>query len=182
LQNKECNYKCHRKCKASAAACPSAAPPRFLDDNSSNKSSRAMTYLRSLQQQQQPLEASVKLDQAMPSLQSNTVETNKDFKVSKSKQDSTLGYIHAIASSDKLHTILATAATNEQDPINAYLANQPALNPQLTAKNFTRFVSRCGPVFAFRNKLLLLLSWENPVDTFIALIIYCLVCKYSFYS
>jgi hypothetical protein len=29
---------------------------------------------------------------------------------------------------------------------------------------------------------LLLLSWENPVDTFIALIIYCLVCKYSFYS
>ncbi|KAI8884082.1 hypothetical protein K501DRAFT_218157 [Backusella circina FSU 941] len=170
----ECSYKCHRKCKASATACPSEVSSRFLDDdNHSNKSSRAMSYLRSLQQHQQPLEGSVQLEEATPS---NTMETNKDFKVNKSS--STLGYIHAITSSDKLHTILATAAENEEEPINAYLANQPALNPQLTAKNFTRFVSRCGPVFAFRNKALLLLSWENPIDTLVVLILYCLVCLY----
>lgn len=91
---------------------------------------------------------------------------------------STFEHVKAIITSDKLHNILAEAATTEQVPVNAYLSQQAPLNPQITARNFTRFVSRCGPVFAFRDELLLLLSWENRVDTLVSLIIYCIVCMF----
>lgn len=66
---------------------------------------------------------------------------------------------------------------NDEEPTNEYLASQAALNPNVTTKNFTRFVSRCGPVFAFRDELLWLLSWKDRVDTFVSMIFYCIVCK-----
>jgi hypothetical protein len=94
-------------------------------------------------------------------------------------EESMFQHIYAIATSDKFQTILADAAVNQDEPINTYLANQAPLNPQITAKNFTRFVSRCGPVFAFRDELILLTSWKNRLDTLVSLIIYCIICKLS---
>lgn len=151
----ECGFTCHHKCRDLAPKCTSATPKRFLDDTS-NSNSRAENYLRRLSHK-------AGADQV-------TVTPNQ-------VQETTLEHVRAIISSEKLQNIIYEAATDNKTPINTYLANQPPLNPQITARNFTRFVSRCGPVFAFRDELLLLLSWENPVDTAISLFIYCAVCK-----
>lgn len=88
--------------------------------------------------------------------------------------------IKRIATSDEFQNVLVSAAINSTDttqPVNDYLANLPPLNPQNTAKNFSRFVSRCGPMFAARDNVILLLSWNKPIDTLVALLIYCIVCK-----
>ncbi|CEI90467.1 hypothetical protein RMCBS344292_04792 [Rhizopus microsporus] len=80
-----------------------------------------------------------------------------------------------------IENIIVSAAINASDttqPTNEYLANLPPLNPQNTAKNFSRFVSRCGPMFTFRDNVILLLSWDKPMDTLAALFIYCLLCLY----
>lgn len=79
-----------------------------------------------------------------------------------------------------IENIIVSAAINASDttqPTNEYLANLPPLNPQNTAKNFSRFVSRCGPMFTFRDNVILLLSWDKPMDTLAALFIYCLLCN-----
>ncbi|CAO3662788.1 unnamed protein product [Rhizopus stolonifer] len=92
-----------------------------------------------------------------------------------------LSKIKNIAGSEEFQNILVSAAINASDstqPTNEYLANLPPLNPQNTAKNFSRFVSRCGPMFTFRDNVLLLLSWDKPTDTMAALFIYCLLCLY----
>ncbi|KAI7907199.1 integral peroxisomal membrane peroxin-domain-containing protein [Cokeromyces recurvatus] len=174
VECKECGYICHRKCQLSASVCSSANLNEFLND-SSHPDSLAENYLRQL---------SHKVGSDRSSIISSTATLKKSkqqhINVNKSNvYNSTLDHIKAIAASDKLHNILAEAALAEQQiPVNAYLANQAALNPQITAKNFTRFVSRCGPVFAFRDELLLLLSWKNRTDTFVSLIIYCIICLY----
>lgn len=161
LECKECHYTCHRKCQTSASKCPNAIPSRFLDDTP-HEDSRAEQYLRQLKQRtdNEPQSAS----------------SAKPIKANSSQTLSGYQHVRALATSDKLHTILADAMTDQSEPVNAYLANQPALNPQITTKNFTRFVSRCGPVFAFRDELLLLLSWKNKVDTLISMIVYIAFC------
>jgi hypothetical protein len=88
------------------------------------------------------------------------------------------------ATSEEFQQAIVTAAVHSTDaaqPANDYLATLPPLNPQTTTKNFTRFVSKCGFIFAFRDQLILLLSWHKPVDTMTALISYCLICKYRNY-
>lgn len=158
----ECHYTCHRKCQTSASKCPNAIPSRFLDETP-HQDSRAEQYLRQLKERTytEPQNAS----------------SSKPAKVDSSQTLSGYQHVRALATSDKLHTILADAMMDQSEPVNAYLANQPALNPQITTKNFTRFVSRCGPVFAFRDELLLLLSWKNKVDTLISMIVYIAFCK-----
>lgn len=163
----ECHYACHRKCKTSASKCPNAVPTKFLDDTST-KDSPAEKYLRQLQQKNETIS---------PSSSSSTTSSINP----QPTKETTYQHLSAIATSDKFHNILADAVTNQDEPVNAYLANQPPLNPQLTTKNFSRFVSRCGPVFEFRDRLILLLSWKNPVDTLVSLIMYCIICKYHFY-
>ncbi|CEP10346.1 hypothetical protein [Parasitella parasitica] len=94
-------------------------------------------------------------------------------------EGSSLSKLKKIATSDEFQNVLVSAAIHSSDttqPPNEYLANLPPLNPQNTAKNFSRFVSRCGPMFAFRDNAILLLSWNKPIDTLAALIIYCLIC------
>lgn len=167
----ECGYNCHRKCQSAAPKCARAITHGFLDDTDTASNSRAEKYLRQLSQKST-------LTDRRPSTSSST--SSKHVKLGgTSVYQSTFEHVKAIATSDKLQHILAEAATTEQVPVNAYLAQQAPLNPQITARNFTRFVSRCGPVFAFRDELLLLLSWENRVDTLVSLIIYCLICKSS---
>ncbi|KAG2210263.1 hypothetical protein INT47_003248 [Mucor saturninus] len=75
--------------------------------------------------------------------------------------------------------VIVSAAIHSSDPsqpVNEYLANLPRLNAQNTAKNFSRFVSRCGPMFSARDQLILLLSWDKPIDTSVALLLYCILC------
>lgn len=96
------------------------------------------------------------------------------------QQHSPLSKLKQIATSEEFQNVLISAAINSTDttlPPNDYLANLPPLNPQNTAKNFSRFVSRCGPMFAFRDNVILLLSWNKPIDTAAALLVYCLICK-----
>lgn len=81
---------------------------------------------------------------------------------------------------EQIESIIISAAVDacdSADPPNEYLANLPPLHPQISAKNFARFASRCGPMFTFRDSVILLLSWEKPIDTLVAMIIYCMICK-----
>lgn len=135
-------------------------------DDTPNQDSRAEQYLRQLKQRTD--------NEPQSSSSSKTPKTDSSQKL--------FGYQHvrAIATSDKLHSILADAVTDHSEPVNAYLANQPALNPQITTKNFSRFISRCGPVFAFRDELIFLLSWKNKVDTLISMIVYIGFCKFMY--
>ncbi|KAG1459756.1 hypothetical protein G6F46_006148 [Rhizopus delemar] len=97
------------------------------------------------------------------------------------QEKDSLSKLKNIAGSEEFQNILVSAAINASDntqPTNEYLANLPPLNPQNTAKNFSRFVSRCGPMFTFRDNVILLLSWDKPTDTLAALFIYCLLCLY----
>lgn len=99
-------------------------------------------------------------------------------------EGSSLSKLKKIATSEEFQNVLVSAAIHSSDttqPPNEYLANLPPLNPQNTAKNFSRFVSRCGPMFAFRDNVILLLSWNKPIDTLAALIIYCLICKLIYF-
>jgi hypothetical protein len=131
----------------------------------SKEGSLAENYLRQLAQTSRTAsDSSIKAIQKKPDSSNHEVE-------------SPFNHFVALITSDKLQDIIAEAATTEQIPINAYLANQAPLNAQISAKNFTRFVSRCRPVFALRDQVLLLLSWENPIDTLVSLILYCLLCK-----
>lgn len=97
-----------------------------------------------------------------------------------SEEASSLSKLKDIATSEEFQNVLVSAAvyaTNTTTPPNEYLANLPPLHPQSTAKNFSRFVSRCGPMFSFRDNVILLLSWHKPMDTLAALLVYCLICK-----
>ena len=87
-----------------------------------------------------------------------------------------------VPSSEELETILVSAAihADQTQVAEQYMANLPPLNPQTTAKNFSRFVSRCGPMFTFRDRVILLLNWDKPVESWIALLTYCLLCLYPF--
>ncbi|KAI8340351.1 integral peroxisomal membrane peroxin-domain-containing protein [Choanephora cucurbitarum] len=87
-----------------------------------------------------------------------------------------------VPSSEELETILVSAAihADQTQVAEQYMANLPPLNPQTTAKNFSRFVSRCGPMFTFRDRVILLLNWDKPVESWIALLAYCLLCLYPF--
>ncbi|KAG2211443.1 hypothetical protein INT45_006068, partial [Circinella minor] len=83
--------------------------------------------------------------------------------------------------SEHIQSVIVTAAlhaSDSNDPPNEYLANLPPLNAQISAKNFVRFASRCGFMFSFRDSVLLLLSWEKPLDTCVAMAIYCMICFY----
>lgn len=160
----ECGFTCHHKCRDLAPKCASSISKGFLEE-SPNFNSRAENYLRQLSHK----------------TGANQVTVSPSESSSSATNDTTLEHLRAIISSEKLEKIIYEAAANDsKSPANAYLANQAPLNPQITAKNFTRFVSRCGPVFAFRDELLLLLSWENPVDTAISLFAYCAICKFDF--
>ncbi|KAI8140449.1 integral peroxisomal membrane peroxin-domain-containing protein [Fennellomyces sp. T-0311] len=81
--------------------------------------------------------------------------------------------------SEHIQSVIVTAAihaSDSNDPPNEYLANLPPLNAQISAKNFVRFASRCGFMFSFRDSVLLLLSWEKPLDTCVAMALYCMIC------
>lgn len=76
--------------------------------------------------------------------------------------------------------VLEAALESDNRPVSEYVLSPPALNTQTTARNFTRFIARCGLVFELRDSFILLLSWDNPVRTWLALLSYCYLCKSLF--
>ncbi|KAI8095657.1 integral peroxisomal membrane peroxin-domain-containing protein [Thamnidium elegans] len=175
LQCKDCGYTCHRKCVSTAAKC-TVAPGKFLDDSKTD--SRAETYLRQLKQKSHSTITATTTTTTSGTKNKDIEPSSSGNNSDKTVQDSTFKSLCAIATSSKFHTILADAVINDEEPVNEYLASQAALNPNVTTKNFTRFVSRCGPVFAFRDELIWLINWKNRVDTFVSMVFYCIVCIY----
>ncbi|KAI9253824.1 integral peroxisomal membrane peroxin-domain-containing protein [Phascolomyces articulosus] len=83
-----------------------------------------------------------------------------------------------------LQETIVSAAIDASDshmshqPVSQYLVNQPPLHPHTTAKNFTKFVARCSVVFNLRDAVILLICWEKPVNTWISILIYTMLCIY----
>ncbi|CEJ01191.1 hypothetical protein RMCBS344292_15837 [Rhizopus microsporus] len=165
LQCKECGYACHYRCKSYSSSCAKSIPNRFLDDDTNhNNDSIEQIYFRTMQKRKKSIKKT-RLTLMTPDYIHQATE-------------SMIKHMHEVLTSEKFQTILANAATNQDKPVTAYLKKQPPLNPQNTTKNFTRFVARVGPIFSFRDRVMLLLSWEKPLDTWISLIVYCLMCLY----
>ncbi|KAI8824067.1 integral peroxisomal membrane peroxin-domain-containing protein [Fimicolochytrium jonesii] len=58
-------------------------------------------------------------------------------------------------------------------------AKEPSLNLLTTTpKNFTRFVSRLGPMVGFQDDITEILTWQNPSKTFIIMVVYVFLCIY----
>lgn len=147
----DCGYVCHVQCESAAPVCIGVENTK--SSSNSKYSSPAKESLRSLQRQ---IEAA-----RVPA---------------SSVEDPTEGI-----TVEKVQNIIVSAAVNAEDsndPPSEYLANMPPLNPQISAKNFARFASRCGPMFAFRDAVILLLSWEKPMDTLVAMVVYCMICEF----
>ncbi|SAL99082.1 hypothetical protein [Absidia glauca] len=147
-----CGYSCHQACQSSAPKC---------NQQTSN------TY---------PTTLSSKLHKKLQTARRQEPAVTNDAPIQPPLQS-----IQELVTADYLEQCVVSAAIQSMDntlPVNDYLATLPPLHPQSTAKNFSRFVSRCGPIFGFRDKVILLLSWDQPLDTFVALVAYCIVCFY----
>ncbi|ORZ13955.1 integral peroxisomal membrane peroxin-domain-containing protein [Absidia repens] len=153
----DCDYVCHVGCKESASKCSKQAtinPGRTLSSKIHHK----------LQQ----------TNRTDPTLANTT-------SVPSTPIQPPLDTIKQVVTPESIEQSVISAAIQSMDnslPVNDYLATLPPLHPQSTAKNFSRFVSRCGPIFGFRDQVILLLSWDQPIDTFVALVAYCIICFY----
>ncbi|KAI8987361.1 integral peroxisomal membrane peroxin-domain-containing protein [Mycotypha africana] len=153
----DCDMVVHSKCRLAASKC------------SKPSSISAAQYLNNTIQQQHEQQSRYQ----------STVD-NSHFKEDTDKV-SLWQSIQQFTTSQEIKDIVISAAIYSSDvsqPVSDYLAHLPPLSAQNTTKNFSRFVSRCGPMFSFRDKVILLLNWHKPVDTMIAMLIYCLICLY----
>ena len=94
---------------------------------------------------------------------------------------------NALKQLQELIILTALDVSSDQNTVfkqysSEYLANQPPLHPHTTAKNFTRFVTRCTIVFNLRDAIILLVCWDKPVKSWISILIYTLLCKYTIYT
>lgn len=150
----ECGYTCHYGCKDKAIATTRVS-------SSSNKTPAECALLK------------IKDDQA-------DIKKRHDSRQDDDRADAK----RALSTADVIKDLVIAASAEADEkaakgmPVSEYLQHQPPLNPQTTAKNFSRFLGRCGPVYALRDSIILLISWENPLDTWIAILVYSLVCIY----
>ncbi|KAI9487544.1 MAG: integral peroxisomal membrane peroxin-domain-containing protein [Benjaminiella poitrasii] len=154
----DCGIISHHGCQKDIAPCKNEKLSENMSTHHTD-SPAAKSLLRTLQKQ--PASSNI---QAIPTPNNHTSSFTK---------------VKKMVTSEEFQDMLVSAAIHSTDtnqPTNEYLANLPPLNPQNTAKNFSRFVSRCGPMFAFRDNVILLLSWNKPLETLTALLIYCLIC------
>ncbi|KAI9322879.1 integral peroxisomal membrane peroxin-domain-containing protein [Dichotomocladium elegans] len=73
-------------------------------------------------------------------------------------------------------TLEASEKAESNAPVSEYLASIPPLHPNTMTRNFSRFISRCGAIFSLRDSIILLVSWDNPLNTWIAIVAYTWVC------
>ncbi|CAM0142138.1 ARS-binding factor 1 [Umbelopsis sp. WA50703] len=203
LECSECHYICHSKCSGSAPSCQSvkAKPPsRQQSGDSSIKSphiaknqtftdSPAANSLRQIQNaDQQQQRDKLSKHKSTPSIKSFSSQSGFDSDSSlhdTQKDDAKKSSINAEQPTTDfkhhLQQVILSSAVNAssediQAPAMKYLMNQTPLNPQVTTRNFTRFVSKCSPIFAFRDAVIRLISWENTADTLLAMVVWCLIC------
>lgn len=154
-----CGYTCHYGCKNKAIS-----TNRTACSNSNNKTPAERALLN--------IQNEIPHDRIKKRRDS---EHDDDDRADAKREISTVDLIKDVL-------IAASAEADEKAakrmPVSEYLEHQPPLNPQTTAKNFSRFIGRCGPVFALRDSIILLISWEKPLDTWIAILVYSLVCMY----
>ncbi|CAO3589485.1 unnamed protein product [Absidia cylindrospora] len=157
----DCDYVCHVGCKESALKCTKQA-----------KTYSGTTLSSKIHQ---------KLQQTHLSDPTLANAASGFGGVPSSAIQPPLETIKQVVTPEFIEQFVISAAIHSMDntlPVNDYLATLPPLHPQSTAKNFSRFVSRCGPIFGFRDQVILLLSWDQPIDTFVALVAYCIICFY----
>ncbi|CAO3677942.1 unnamed protein product [Rhizopus stolonifer] len=165
LQCKECGKTSHFRCKSRFKPCTRSIPTRFLDDDTrENKESIEQVYFEMQKKKSQATVQQTRL----------TIMTPDYVQYG----ESAFKHVKDILVSEKFQIMLANASLNQDKPVTAFIKKQPALNPQATTVNFTRLVSRVGPVFGFRDWMMILLSWEKPLDTWLSLVSYCFVCLY----
>ncbi|KAI7878586.1 hypothetical protein K492DRAFT_164706, partial [Lichtheimia hyalospora FSU 10163] len=153
LQCKECGYACHYGCKNKAIS-----TNRAIHDDTKTPAERALLNIQSDNPPNRTKKRHDNDDRADARREISTTDLIKDLMIAASNE--------------------ANEKAAKQMPVSEYLEHQSPLNPQTTAKNFSRFIGRCGPVFALRDSIILLISWENPLNTWIAIVVYCLVCIY----
>lgn len=73
--------------------------------------------------------------------------------------------------------VISTAVSVSTGSGSQSESREPALTPQTTAKNFSRFVSRCGIIFEVKEFAIKILNWENTADTSVAMVGWILICK-----
>ncbi|RUS14673.1 integral peroxisomal membrane peroxin-domain-containing protein, partial [Endogone sp. FLAS-F59071] len=74
--------------------------------------------------------------------------------------------------------VISTAVSVSTGSGSQSESKDPALTPQTTAKNFSRFVSRCGIIFEVKEFVIKILNWENTADTSVAMVGWILICLY----
>ncbi|KAI9256897.1 integral peroxisomal membrane peroxin-domain-containing protein [Sporodiniella umbellata] len=166
LQCKDCGKVSHFRCRFRCKPCAQSIPARFLDDDAQkNQESIERVYFESMQRKMQASLHQTRLTTLTPDYIHHATE-------------SVFQHAKDILMSEKFQTMVIHASLNQDKPVTAFLKNQPPLHPQTTTVNFTRFVSRIGPMFNFRDQVMLLLSWERPLDTWLSLMLYCFLCLY----
>jgi len=98
----------------------------------------------------------------------NSNSNNNNAFTNKSQRDSTI--VASILQSTA--EIAYEVETEREKP-------PPSLNLfTTTPKNFTRFVSRIGPIVDFKEGIEDILNWKNPPKTIVAMVGWIVLCKY----
>ncbi|CAO3653042.1 unnamed protein product [Cunninghamella echinulata] len=158
-----CGYTCHHACQRNVPVC---SRNNYIHLSKANETLSGMTH----QDKKHTNNADTTTD-----------NNNNNYNQNNNTIQHPIDVIKNQLTPEVLEQAVVKAAIHSLDPslpVNDYLATLPPLHPQATAKNFSRFVSRCGPIFSFRDQVILLLSWDQPVDTLVALVTYCFICFY----
>lgn len=194
----ECHYICHNKCSVLAPNCqsvkanPSSRSPSDSPSKSS-KSSKSPTLTdspaaNSLRQIQNADQQRGKLSKHNSTSSVRSFSSQSGFDSDSSIHEKEEVKKSATANAPEpdfkhhLQDVIISSAVNASSeyikaPAMVYLTSQPPLNAQVTTRNFTRFVSKCGAIFAFRDTIIRLICWENTADTLLAMVVWCVICK-----
>ncbi|OAD79689.1 hypothetical protein PHYBLDRAFT_58736 [Phycomyces blakesleeanus NRRL 1555(-)] len=194
LKCSECEFVCHFSCQKSAPPCTSVqnkAARVLRSYSTSTGSSSTPTSSSSKSGSRSPIITALSRSPTNGSRAKSPTNGSREISPTLAPQaeetqpiesfGEAVEKIKSIVTSPEFEDVLVTAALHASDdsqPSNEYLATLPSLNPQTATKNSTRFVSRCGPMFAVRDSIILLLSWENPLQTMVAMVLYCIACFY----
>ncbi|KAI7855971.1 integral peroxisomal membrane peroxin-domain-containing protein [Circinella umbellata] len=161
VQCSECNYVVHHHCQKNVSAECQTISHQLSKETSAEKS-----LLNNLQQEcSEPQSSSL-------TITSSSSDNNNKININNAlKQLQELIILTALDVSSDQNTVFKQYSSE-------YLANQPPLHPHTTAKNFTRFVTRCTIVFNLRDAIILLVCWDKPVKSWISILIYTLLCLY----
>ncbi|CAJ0839422.1 3982_t:CDS:2 [Entrophospora sp. SA101] len=88
--------------------------------------------------------------------------------------------IHDLLVSSALNVENASKSTHDSSLSSSLssTSNPPPLNLQTTTVNFRKFVQKCGFIFDIQDSVENLITWKNPANTLLAMVVYINVCLY----